>query len=95
MGKVAEELADYSIITSDNPRNEEPSVIAMQIAEGFASFDRFEIEIDRKTAIEKGIRLMSKKDILLIAGKGHETYQEFGGTVIPFDDREAVREILG
>ncbi|WP_372806925.1 UDP-N-acetylmuramoyl-L-alanyl-D-glutamate--2,6-diaminopimelate ligase [Pontiella sp.] len=95
MGKVAAELADYSIITSDNPRNEEPSAIVGQILEGFATPEQFEVVLDRRAAIEKGIRSTGRKDILLIAGKGHETYQEIRGTVIPFDDRETVKELVG
>ena len=95
MGQVADQLADYSILTADNPRNEDPTAIALEIAEGFSGFDHFEIEIDRRTAIEKALRKMGKKDILLVAGKGHETYQESQGTIIPFDDRETILEILG
>jgi UDP-N-acetylmuramoyl-L-alanyl-D-glutamate--2,6-diaminopimelate ligase len=95
MGQVAGDLADYSIITSDNARNEEPGMIASDIMEGFADQQEFEVELDRRSAIEKSIKMMGRKDILLVAGKGHETYQEFQGTIVPFDDRETVREILG
>ena len=95
MGRVAAELADYSIVTSDNPRDEDPGEIAGEIAAGFADADSFEVVLDRRTAIEQGIRRIGRKDILLVAGKGHETYQEIAGTVIPFDDRETVKEILG
>ncbi|MDF7807936.1 UDP-N-acetylmuramoyl-L-alanyl-D-glutamate--2,6-diaminopimelate ligase [Pontiellaceae bacterium B12219] len=94
MGRVAAELADFSIITSDNPRNEEPAVIAADIVEGFDNEDQFEVVLDRRDAIKKGIRMMGRKDVLLVAGKGHETYQEFKGTVVPFDDRETVREFV-
>jgi UDP-N-acetylmuramoyl-L-alanyl-D-glutamate--2,6-diaminopimelate ligase len=95
MGRVAAELADYSIVTSDNPRGENPGAIVADIIEGFSDQDKFKVELDRRKAIKKAIRKMSRKDILLVAGKGHETYQEIGGTVIPFDDRETVREIIG
>lgn len=95
MGAVADAYADYSIVTSDNPRNEEPARIAVDIVRGFAEDGCFEVELDRKLAIARGIELMESDDILLIAGKGHETYQEFKGTVIPFDDREIAQEILG
>ncbi|VGO19680.1 UDP-N-acetylmuramoyl-L-alanyl-D-glutamate--2,6-diaminopimelate ligase [Pontiella sulfatireligans] len=95
MGRMASELADYSIITSDNPRNEEPGAIVSEIIEGFAGQDRFEVVLDRREAIEKGLQKTGRKDILLIAGKGHETYQEANGTIVPFDDRETVREIIG
>ncbi len=95
MGQVAAELADYSIVTSDNPRDEEPALIAAEIGEGFAGPLRFKVILDRREAIEAGLRKIGRKDILLIAGKGHETYQEIKGAVIPFDDRETVRELIG
>lgn len=95
MGLVASELADYSIVTSDNPRNEEPGAIALDILTGFAEQAAYEVELDRYVAITKGLRNMERKDILLVAGKGHEAYQECKGTIVPFDDRETVREILG
>jgi UDP-N-acetylmuramoyl-L-alanyl-D-glutamate--2,6-diaminopimelate ligase len=95
MGEAAAELADYSIITSDNPRMEDPGAIAGDIIEGFSGTDTFEVVLDRRAAIEKGLRQAGRRDILLIAGKGHETLQEIQGAIIPFDDRETVREILG
>ena len=94
MGQVASRLADYSIITNDNPRCEIPEKIAADIASGFDSERKFEILLDRKAAIARGLELAGKKDTLLVAGKGHETYQEFDGAIVPFDDREAVREAL-
>ena len=94
MGKVAAELADHSIITADNPRNEEPGAIALDIIDGFSEKKQFEVELDRRTAIEIGLRQIGRRDILLVAGKGHETYQEYKGTIVPFDDRETVWEIL-
>jgi len=94
MGKVAARLADYSIITNDNPRNEIPEKIAADIAGGFDSDRKYEIVLDRKAAISRGLELIGKKDILLVAGKGHENYQEFDGAIFPFDDREAVQEAL-
>jgi UDP-N-acetylmuramoyl-L-alanyl-D-glutamate--2,6-diaminopimelate ligase len=95
MGRAACELADYSIVTSDNPRREDPGAIAGDIIKGFDDTGRFEVVLDRREAIETGIAMMNRKDMLLIAGKGHETYQEIDGTIVPFDDREVVREILG
>jgi UDP-N-acetylmuramoyl-L-alanyl-D-glutamate--2,6-diaminopimelate ligase len=94
MGRVAAALADYSVVTSDNPRKEDPKVIAKEILEGFEDRSKVEVMLDRQKAIERGIQLAGYKHILLIAGKGHETYQEVQGAVIPFDDREVVREIL-
>ncbi|VGO11952.1 UDP-N-acetylmuramoyl-L-alanyl-D-glutamate--2,6-diaminopimelate ligase [Pontiella desulfatans] len=95
MGRVAAELADYSIVTSDNPRNEDPGAIVSEVMAGFENQEQFEVVLDRRKAIEKGVRSVGRKDILLVAGKGHETYQEIRGAVIPFDDRETVREFVG
>jgi UDP-N-acetylmuramoyl-L-alanyl-D-glutamate--2,6-diaminopimelate ligase len=94
MGRVASRLADYSIITNDNPRREIPEKIAADITAGFDSERKVEIILDRKAAIARGLELTGRKDTLLVAGKGHETYQEFDGAIVPFDDREAVREAL-
>ncbi len=94
MGEVASRLADYSIITSDNPRSESPEKIAADVAAGFDSERKYEILLDRRSAIARGVKLIGKKDVLLVAGKGHETVQEVGGAIFPFDDRETVREIL-
>ncbi len=95
MGQAAAALADFSIITSDNPRKEDPAAIVGDIMEGFSGQESFEVVLDRRAAIEAGIQRMGRKDILLVAGKGHETYQILKETIIPFDDRETVREILG
>ncbi|PYK03181.1 MAG: UDP-N-acetylmuramoyl-L-alanyl-D-glutamate--2,6-diaminopimelate ligase [Verrucomicrobia bacterium] len=96
MGKVAAELADSTIITSDNPRRETPEKIAAAVEEGFcrARRDGYRVELDRKRAIDQIIRSAKPGDAVLIAGKGHETYQEFEDTVIPFDDRVHARETL-
>ncbi len=94
MGNVASRLADYTVITNDNPRREIPEKIAADIAAGFDSQRKYEIVLDRQAAIARGIDLIGRKDSLLIAGKGHETYQEFDGAIVPFDDRDAVREAL-
>jgi UDP-N-acetylmuramoyl-L-alanyl-D-glutamate--2,6-diaminopimelate ligase len=96
MGRVAAELADYVVITSDNPRKESPADIAGQIVEGFRQVrsDRYQVELDRRLAIEQVILMAQPSDSVLIAGKGHETYQEFEDTVIPFDDRVHARETV-
>ncbi len=95
MGRVASNLADYAIVTSDNPRRENPSDIVGEIIEGFDDHERYEVVLDRHDAIERGIAMMHRKDVLLVAGKGHETYQEFDGIVVPFDDRDVIKEIVG
>lgn len=96
MGKVAAELADFTLITSDNPRKESPGTIAAQIEEGFRSVrpTGYRVELDRRSAIEEIIRMAREGDTVLIAGKGHETYQEFENTVVPFDDRVHAQEAL-
>jgi len=96
MGKVAAELADYALITSDNPRKEDPAKIASQIEEGFRSVrpDGYALELDRGRAIQQILANAAPGDSVLIAGKGHETYQEFEDTVVPFDDRLHAQEAL-
>jgi UDP-N-acetylmuramoyl-L-alanyl-D-glutamate--2,6-diaminopimelate ligase len=96
MGKVAAELADFTIITNDNPRNESPAKIASQIEDGYLGVRStgYRIELDRRRAIDDLIRMAQPGDSVLIAGKGHETYQEFEDTVVPFDDRVYARESL-
>lgn len=100
MGETAAELADYSFVTSDNPRSEDPISICRDVAEGFrrAGTGSYDIVVDRREAIRQAIASASPGDLVLIAGKGHETYQEFQHHKIHFDDREeaerAVRERL-
>jgi UDP-N-acetylmuramoyl-L-alanyl-D-glutamate--2,6-diaminopimelate ligase len=95
MGKIAEDLADSVILTSDNPRDEDPNEIVAHITAGLHKPERALVEIDRKKAIQKAISLAGKDDCILIAGKGHETYQLIRGTSYPFDDRSIAQEILG
>jgi UDP-N-acetylmuramoyl-L-alanyl-D-glutamate--2,6-diaminopimelate ligase len=96
MGRVAAELADYTLITSDNPRKESAAMIAGQIETGFREVkaEGYGVELDRRRAIEQIIAQAKAGDSVLIAGKGHETYQEFEDTVVPFDDRVHAREAL-
>jgi UDP-N-acetylmuramoyl-L-alanyl-D-glutamate--2,6-diaminopimelate ligase len=96
MGRVAAELADFTLITSDNPRKEDPGKIAAQIEEGFLAVraEACAIELDRRRAIQQIIGKAEPGDIVLLAGKGHETYQEFDDTVVPFDDRVHAQEAL-
>jgi len=85
MGAAVEKNADFAIITSDNPRKEEPGAIIEDIKKGFRG-GNYEVIADRKEAIRKAVAIAQPRDIVLIAGKGHETYQEFAETTIPFDD---------
>ncbi|MCK4244042.1 MAG: UDP-N-acetylmuramoyl-L-alanyl-D-glutamate--2,6-diaminopimelate ligase [Candidatus Omnitrophica bacterium] len=96
MGKIAAKFADFSIITSDNPRSEEPESIIKEIEKGIRRGYRkkYKVVVDREEAIREGIAKAEKGDLLLIAGKGHETYQILKDTIIPFDDRLLTRKIL-
>jgi len=85
MAAAAEELSDWSVITSDNPRREDPLAILADIRAGLRS-NRYEEIADRETAIRKAVERAGPGDIVLIAGKGHEAYQEFAGEKVPFDD---------
>ncbi|WP_297404501.1 UDP-N-acetylmuramoyl-L-alanyl-D-glutamate--2,6-diaminopimelate ligase [uncultured Cetobacterium sp.] len=87
MAEVAEKYSDYVIVTSDNPRTEDPQEIVNEIVVGFKG-NNYSIEVDRAKGIKKAIKKAGKDDIILIAGKGHETYQILGKTKIHFDDRE-------
>jgi len=97
MAKVAEDLADKIIVTSDNPRTEKAEAIINDIIAGFAEPDADAIVIkpDRRKAIESAVMTAGGDDIVLIAGKGHETYQLIGNTKYDFNDAEIVREFLG
>jgi UDP-N-acetylmuramoyl-L-alanyl-D-glutamate--2,6-diaminopimelate ligase len=95
MGRVAGELSDLVILTSDNPRSEEPLQIMNDVLVGLRRTDtRTIVEPDRAVAIHKGIEEARAGDILILAGKGHETYQIFRDRTIHFDDREVAREAL-
>ena len=89
MGRIATELSDYAILTSDNPRTEDPAKIMEDILKGVTT-NNYEVELDRRTAIKKGIEMLEPEDILLILGKGHEDYQIIGHTKIHLDDAEEV-----
>ena len=93
MGRVVEEFADYAIVTSDNPRKEDPEAIIRDIEKGFRN-KNYEKNVDRKQAIDHAIRVAAPRDIILIAGKGHEKYQEFSDHTIPFDDVEVATRAL-
>jgi UDP-N-acetylmuramoyl-L-alanyl-D-glutamate--2,6-diaminopimelate ligase len=90
MGQVVAELADVSLVTSDNPRSEHPASIAAEVIDGLD----LEVELDRRRAIERALESARPGDVVLIAGKGHEQGQEIAGQKLPFDDREVAREAL-
>jgi UDP-N-acetylmuramoyl-L-alanyl-D-glutamate--2,6-diaminopimelate ligase len=93
MARAADQNADFSIITSDNPRKEDPDAIIAEVEKGFRS-ERYEKITDRAQAIARAISLAQPRDIVVIAGKGHETYQEFADNTIPFDDVQVARRAL-
>jgi UDP-N-acetylmuramoyl-L-alanyl-D-glutamate--2,6-diaminopimelate ligase len=92
MGRIANELADVAIVTSDNPRSEDPAAIIDEVLAGAGA--GLEVEPDRAVAIGRALALAGDGDVVVVAGKGHEQGQEFAGRVVPFDDREVVREAL-
>ena len=95
MGEISGKVADYTIITSDNPRTEKPEDIIKAIEEGISKTKgKYEVVVDRTEAIEKAIKMANKRDIIILAGKGHETYQEINNEKNHFDEREIVKEII-
>ena len=90
MGRVVAELADVALVTSDNPRSEDPASIAAEVV-GTLDLD---VELDRRLAIERALEQAREGDVVVIAGKGHEQGQEIGGEKLPFDDREVARDVL-
>ena len=93
MGAVADQYADYAFITSDNPRKEDPEAIVRDVETGF-KHKNYEKIVDRKLAITRAIAMAQPRDIVLIAGKGHEKYQEFSDHTVPFDDVETAARAL-
>ncbi|BBH21226.1 UDP-N-acetylmuramoyl-L-alanyl-D-glutamate--2,6-diaminopimelate ligase [Paenibacillus baekrokdamisoli] len=98
MGKIAAHYADYAIITSDNPRTEDPDRILLDIEAGLIENgipkSQYQMLPDRRAAIQKAVEMASPNDVVLIAGKGHETYQLIGGATYHFDDREVAKEAI-
>jgi len=97
MGRVAARLADWTVLTSDNPRSEDPMAIIAALEAGFAkeAVRTYEIEPDRRKAIARALATANKGDVVIIAGKGHEDYQIFKDRTVHFSDSEVAREILG
>jgi len=93
MGEIASQLADLSIITSDNPRSEDPHSIIDDIKKGFSG-NSYKVIENRRDAIHEAVGMTKEHDVLLVAGKGHEDYQIIGNKVFHFSDREAIEELL-
>jgi len=94
MAETAGKLSEWVVVTSDNPRNEDPRKILKEIEAGFGPFENYRLEEDRTKAILAALLSAEKGDTVLIAGKGHEAYQIFRDRVVPFDDRQVAYEIL-
>ncbi|MBD3223388.1 MAG: UDP-N-acetylmuramoyl-L-alanyl-D-glutamate--2,6-diaminopimelate ligase [Caldithrix sp.] len=95
MGRVAEEQADFSIVTSDNPRRESPDAIIRDILQGMPQSEKRMVIPNRREAIQKAVTMLDKGDVLLLAGKGHETYQDIDGHKFDFDERVIIKEAVG
>src|SRR3989449_1261301 len=93
MGQVVDQNADYAVITSDNPRKEDPDKIIAEVEKGFRG-NHFEKITDRAQAISRAIEIAQPRDIVLIAGKGHENYQEFADHTVPFEDIQVARRAV-
>ncbi len=94
MGSAAERWSDFIIVTSDNPRSEDPERIAEDILRGIRDRSRTEVELDRRKAIETALSYARRGDVVALLGKGHEDYQEVKGVKYPFSDREVVMSVL-
>jgi UDP-N-acetylmuramoyl-L-alanyl-D-glutamate--2,6-diaminopimelate ligase len=96
MAKIACNLSDKVVLTSDNPRFEEPITIIEEMQKGVSptNYKKTLVMADRREAIKVACSMAEPKDIILVAGKGHETYQEVKGERFPFDDREVLKEML-
>jgi UDP-N-acetylmuramoyl-L-alanyl-D-glutamate--2,6-diaminopimelate ligase len=95
MGEVVCEYADVAVLTSDNPRTEDPLAIMADVLPGMRSCNEFYQEADRKKATALALNLLTPRSALLVAGKGHENYQIIGTKKTPYSDREVLRELLG
>ena len=94
MGRIAEELADLIIVTSDNPRTENPQTIINEVLEGMNLSQKRKVIVDRREAISEAVRIAQKADVILVAGKGHESYQEINGVRREFNEEKIIREAL-
>ena len=95
MGEISGRIADFTFITSDNPRSEKQEKITEQIEEGIKKTKgKYKVVVDRTEAIKEAIQMATKRDIIVLAGKGHELYQEINGKKHPYDERIIVKEII-
>ena len=94
MAAVAEKNADQVVVTSDNPRSENPSTIIAQVLLGLSHRNAVHVQADRAAAIAHALGLAQSRDVVLLAGKGHESFQEAGGVRRPFSDREQAQLAL-
>jgi UDP-N-acetylmuramoyl-L-alanyl-D-glutamate--2,6-diaminopimelate ligase len=94
MGRIASLGSDLTIVTSDNPRNEDPEAIIAEVLAGVVAGRDVRSDADRRAAIRMALSLAAAGDVVLVAGKGHERTQEIAGERHPFDDREEVRAFL-
>lgn len=95
MGEISGNISDFTVITSDNPRTEDPEKIVKQIEEGTKKTKgKYIVIVDRVEAIKYAINMANKNDIIVLAGKGHETYQEINGEKHPFDEREIIKKLI-
>ena len=94
MGNIANRYAKKVIVTSDNPRSENPNKIIEDIVTGIKDRSSLHVEVDRREAIRYALHVRDENEIIVILGKGDETYQEVKGEKIPFDDREVVKSLL-
>lgn len=95
MGEISGRIADFTFITSDNPRTEDPEKIVKQIEEGIKKTKgKYKVIVDRTQAIKEAIKMATKRDIIVLAGKGHEPYQEINGIKHPYDERIIVKELI-
>ena len=95
MGEAGERWSDVLVITSDNPRDEEPEEIIKDILKGIKDKSKVIVEPDRKKAIERALKMAKEGDLVAVLGKGHETYQEIKGVKYPFNDAEVIKNLLG
>ena len=94
MGKIASDLSDITIITSDNPRTENPDSIIEDIEKGVPEGKKYHKEVDREKAIKLATEMATSGDVIVVAGKGHENYQIFKDKTIHFDDTEVLNKYL-